>query len=346
MRKLTRKVADEGDFELLNGQVVLPRKFILDNGYLREEDAAFVGGSLIEGTGNLYSDVDVHIITRELLLERDIDLKRHYRVLSPDRTMLRGDTPSLEVFLIHTVVPGTHIKVDIEYRTWREIELLVDQVRDTFEYAARSLMLLTKYISARDMAFIHRLFNSQALVGNISLDQLRGKIGLTRFEYLMYRWKASDFSVLLDMLGAWVDKDWIRCADMARENMVTQFQAYSHLCGNTNYHRKWIISYAWRTRIEPELIDCYLRLLSAGFGNDPEAHRTYILATLDFVDNLFDASQHRLAIRRECPSGEAARAMIDEHVREESGEYSEMEVTYRKKAYGARGLATREWFSL
>jgi hypothetical protein len=345
MRELIERAAEGEDLQLLKGQVILPRRFVLDNAYLRKDDAAFVGGSLVEGTGNRYSDVDVHVITADLRRDCEIDPGRHYRVLSPDRSILNGLTSDQEVFLIHTVIPGTHIKVDIEYRTWREVEGMASAVRDTFDYAVRSLVLLTKYMSVRDMAFIHRLYHSAPLAGVRPLGELRDSIGRHRFEYLMYRWKASDFSVLLDILGAWEDGDLVRCLDLARENMVTQFQAYSHLCGSTNYHRKWIITYASRSGVAKALLERYLALLTRGCADAVESQRAYVLDTLDFVDDIFDASQERLALRPEYPSGHEACAAIDESMRNEAGDYSEMEIAYRKKAYGVRGTATRNWFT-
>ncbi len=333
-------------FELLGGTLQLPRSFVLQNAYLRDGDGAFVGGSLIEGTGNRFSDVDVHVVTERLRLESEIDMRRHYRVLSPDRSILAGDSPQAPVFLIHTVVPQTHVKVDIEYRTTADVDALADGVDQVFAYAVRSLMLLTKYMAARDMAFIHRLFRSQDLCGSPALDGLRTRIGMRRFQYLLYRWKASDFSVLLDILGAWEEGDLLRCADMARENMVTQFHAYTHLCGSTNYHRKWIIKYACRCGVEEALLARYLHLLGAECGGEPQRSADYILAVLDFVDELFAAGAQRLqADYPEVSSGPDACAAIDALARSQQEEYSQMEVDYRKKAYGAAGRATRSWFA-
>ncbi|MBS0159856.1 MAG: hypothetical protein JSS26_14860 [Nitrospira sp.] len=331
-------------FALLGGRVILPRKLIFDNAYLRETDSAFVGGSLIEGIGNAYSDVDVHVITDELLRESQIEPQRHYRVLSSERSLLKGSDPDATVFLIHTVIPGTHIKVDIEYRARSEIEQLALLVNDTFEYAVHSLVLLTKYMSARDMAFIHRLFNSHSLCGESTLEYLRERIGLARFRYLMYRWKASDFSVLLDILGAWDDRDWIRCADLARENMVTQFQSYTHLCGNTSYHRKWIIRYAQIVSVDQRLYERYLFLLTTSCGTSQSELQNYILSTIDFVDDLFEAGHQVLRQEPIYPSGASACEAIDEYFRSEAEAYSEMEVAYRKKAYGVRETPTRKWF--
>lgn len=344
MNVMLNNRADTGHYPLLGGRINLPRQFIVDNAYLRDDDAAFVGGSLIEGIGNSYSDVDVHVVTESLLLEQDIDPTLHYRVLSPDRTILTGRTPQAEVFLIHTVVPGSDVKVDIEYRTLNDVERLAKTVRETFDYATRSLVLLTKYLPARDMAFIHRLFHSQTLAGESVLARLRDEIGEARFRYLMYRWKASDYSVLLDILGAWEDGDWIRCVDMARENMVTQFQAFTHLMGNTNYHRKWILSYARRLSCDLPLLDRYISLLTAGSGSTADEQRAFILATIDFVDELFNASSVLLQGNASYPCGTSACAAIDRYVHSEAADYSEREVAYRKKAYGVRGVPTREWF--
>ncbi|MFD0707433.1 hypothetical protein [Photorhabdus akhurstii] len=338
-------VVENENVEILNGELTFPLKFIFENAYLKNSDAAFLGGSLIEGTGNRYSDIDVHVVTETLLREKEIEPKRHYRVLSSSRSILTGKTPEDDVFLIHTVIPGSHVKVDIEYRTIQEIERLASVVQETFDYAVRSLVLLTKYMDNRNMAFIHRLFNSIELCGVDRLDGLRQQIGKHRFEYLMYRWKASDFSVLLDLLGAWESKDWIRCADMARENMVTQFQAYTHLCGNTHYHRKWIMTYAKRYIEYSPLFQRFLTLIMASCGTTPESQKAYILATIDFVDDVFEASHEILRIERSFPSGNAACALIDEYFRSEADAYSEMEIEYRKKAYGIMGKPTRAWFN-
>ena len=158
---------------LLGGEVHLPLSFVLDQAYLRQGDAAFMGGSLIEGTGNRYSDIDVHVVTPALRIEREIDLRSHYRVLSRDRSILRGTTPESDVFLIHTVIPGTAVKVDIEYRTADEIERLIAEVRNIFDYARKALVLLTKTMPVRDMAFIHRLYNSTDIFGAGRLATLR-----------------------------------------------------------------------------------------------------------------------------------------------------------------------------
>jgi hypothetical protein len=332
------------NMSLLGGKVILKRDFIVENAYLQANDAAFAGGSLIEGIGNVNSDVDVYVITDRLRREREIDARRHFRAFDTERSILTGASPDAEVFLVHTVIPGERIKVDIEYRTWAEIHAMADLVRETFAHACESLISLTTSMDRRELAFIHRLYNSKTLVGNTALERLRDRIGIMRFKYVMYRWKASDYSVLLDMQGAWEDRDWIRCADMARENMVTQFHAYTHLCGNTSYNRKWIITYAKRLNVDQPLYNRYISLLTTSAGRSENELRAYILATIDFVDDIFTACS-RIIREEPCyPSGPAALSAIDEYFCSEAGDYSENEIAYCKKAYGVHATSTRTWF--
>lgn len=337
-------LTEQDSLHLLDGSVKLPVQFILDNAYLSEGDAAFVGGSLIEGLGNRHSDVDVHVLVRETLTASMIRTQSHYRILSRDRALVDGELPDQDVFLIHTVIPGTHIKIDIEYRTFAEVEKLVATVGEIFAYATRSLILLTKTLPVREMAFLHRIFNCADIKNTVYLNELRERIGVNRFLYIMYRWKASDFSVLLDILGAWEENELIRCADLARENMVKQFHAYCHLCGNTNYHRKWIIPYARKLNVGKEISNKFEALLLTGSFATENELKEFILQTLDFCDVLFRIGVPLIETQEEYPSGEAAIRLLDTHVKEEAGEYSEMEVVYRKKAYGINGLPTREWF--
>lgn len=333
------------NFSLLKGDVTLERDFLLSNTYLKAGDSAFVGGSLIEGIGNRYSDVDVHVICESLLREREIDVLRHYRVLSPDRTILTGAQPDANVFLIHTLIPGTSIKVDVEYRTESDVEQLADTIGGVYDYALQSPILLTKYLPVRELAFVHRLFAAKDIFGTSSLDALREKIGLHRFLYLMYRWKASDYAVLIDLLGAWENDELDRCVDLARENAVTQFHAYTHLLGNSNYHRKWILPYAKRHGVSEAIMERFVSLLLGRMLNDDAEKRGYVLESLDFVDAIFEATSTVFRTVPHYPSGASACARLDGYLRNSEGEYSEMEVAYRKKAYGEAVVPTRSWFA-
>ncbi len=334
----------EGDFRLLNGAVVLERGFILDNAYLAPGDAAIVAGSLIEGIGNVNSDVDVYVLTDRRRRAGEIAYRQHFRAFGPNMALLTGQDPDAEVFLLHTVIPGEKIKVDIEYRTWAELDDLVARVDGLFQVARGSIISLLTSLDRRSLALVHRLHNSRTIRDTPALTRLGDRLSKAKFTYLLYRWKGSDYSVLLDMQGAWDDGDLIRCADMARENMVTQFHAYTHLCGNTSYNRKWIITYAKRLNVEGDLLEQYLDLLTCEIGRTDARLRAYILATLDLVDEIFAACSRRLEAQPLYPSGPAALAALEQFKDAAAGDYSETEIAYCKKAYGVPGNPTRHWF--
>lgn len=336
---------DPGDkISLLGGKVLLDRDFVVANAYLRSDDAIIVGGSLLEGVGNFNSDVDAYVLTDRLRRRNEIRLDSHFRVFGPDRSILGPSDEKSEVFLVHTMIPGERIKLDIEYRTWAELSEIADQVEGLFEHARKSLISLTTLIERRTLAFIHRLHNSKVLRASTKLADLRERLSLEKLRYLLYRWKIADFSVLLDMQGAWNEGDFIRCADMARENMVTQFHAYTHLCGNSSYNRKWIIPYANRLNLDGTLLDEYLMLLTAGMGRSDDELREFIWSTLDFVDRVLLACSERLYHESLYPSGADALSAIDSFFRSEAGDYSEIEIAYCKKPYGESPLPTRAWF--
>lgn len=331
-------------FSLLNGRVHLEKDFILENAYLAPNDALIVGGSLIEGIGNINSDVDVYVLTDRLRTAKDIDLGQHFRAFDRDRKILDQDRPDQEVYLIHTVIPGTRIKVDIEYRTWADVHALSDHVINMFETATRSLISLTTSMNRRDLSFIHRLHNSTVLLRNPTLTSLQRRLDPSLIQYLLYRWKVSNYSVLLDMIGAWDDADWVRCADMARENMVSQFHAHTHLLGNTNNSRKWVITYARQYGVSQPLLNRYLDLLTAESGRASWTAKSFIHATLDFVDKLYQANAQYIGSNPSYPSGQLALSSIDTFFRSQDGDYSEDEITYCKKAYGIAAQPTKAWF--
>lgn len=318
---------------------------ILKEAYLKPGDAAFVGGSLVEGVGNRYSDIDVHVLVDRPLLSQEISIGSHYRVLSPSRSILRDGDIGQEVFLIHTLVPGTQIKVDVEYRTYSDFDRLADRVLAIFDYAATSPMLLTKDIDHREKAFLNRLFNSVDLANESRLQELRNKISKERLTYLLYRWNASDFSKLIDLVGAFENSEFDRACDLARERLITEFQAYLHLCGCTNFNRKWLLTYSSRTPVNADLSARFKRqFLVDGYDlvNRPEE---FIRDTVVLVDDVMLGSADILCSCPLYPGRDRVLGLIDGALGATDDAYALAEAEYRKKAYGVPGRPTWELFA-
>jgi hypothetical protein len=324
----------------------LGKDVLLEHTYPRSGDVTFVSGTLIEGIGNEFSDLDIYVLTEELRRADDIEITRHHRVLTPERDIVRSGKDEGLVYLIHTLLPGSDIKTDVEFRTHAQIALLFQRLDQIYKYAASNLVLLTKTIESRDKKFIHRLLTGRPISGGDSFLQLRERLRVQEYCYVAYRWVASDFSVVLDILGAWRQGEWIRCADMAREYALQNLQGYLHLRGLTNAScRKWLPVYLDQYGDVPSSLLADIKRIYVPGAKTSAELSLYVEHALDFVDHLFEISLPYLAQNSAAPSGNEALNLLKEDRRHAnlSSRYAELEYEYRAKAYGGRSAPTRSY---
>ncbi len=307
---------------------------------------AFASGSLVEGIGNPFSDVDVYVVREELPRSDALDLSGNFRVIGKDRSILREDAVGEPVYLIHRLIPGSYVKIDIEFRTFAEVTAVVGTIDELFAYATHNLVLLTRYMNYREEDLIHRILGGVPIANEAAFSQLRSAISAERYAYLCYRWNASDFSVLIDLLGAWRVGEWDRARDLARENLIQQMSAFLHLNGLTNKRRKWLLRYlSLIEATHPALTATFRDLIFFRLPSGAQECRAYVVATLDLVDEIFRASSAVLEKTPAYPSGAAAirQLELETSLRSDQPELAEMEFRYRTRAYGALLPPTRKY---
>ncbi len=325
--------------------LILPLNDVLDQSYIKDGDIIFVSGTLVEGQGNSCSDLDIYVLTDRLREVRDITVKNHHRVLTDARDIvLNGCEDSKPVRLIHTTIPGCAVKIDIEYKTFGEVELLFDEVKDIYDYAVENLILLTKRISEREESFLHRLQNSICIWGEAAYSGLISSAPSKQYQYVAYRWAASDFSILLDIAGAVSFHDWLRAVDLSRENLITQTSGFLRAKGIVNLRRKWVVHYA-QGHLPPSLWEEFQSLyLLQGVNNSLSSYQIYVRRALNFVDCIFEFSLQYIEENQYFPSGVSAISSLEAKQQTEGGDlYSRLELEYRKKAYGVALRATTEF---
>jgi hypothetical protein len=321
-------------------------QFILRNCYAKDGDIVVVAGTLVEGIGNYRSDIDVYVIAEDYPRSSTIDLSQHHRVLSTERDIVRSGMTDRDVLLIHTVVPGTSVKVDVEFKRISDLKDLFAKIKEVFNYASKNLILLTKRLNERDEILVHRLLNCIPLQGETQLKRLLTGISRDEYLYIAYRWVASDFAILLDLAGAWEANELDRAVEFARENVIVQTSGYLRLRGITNLRRKWLMTYLEQLPDSRELLEEFRRLMYLRGTEDEDGKRSYVLNSLDYVDELYVASLPWLARLPGVPSGQQGIAILSRD-REENGgrnDYSDWEYEYRAKAYGAASPRTRSHF--
>jgi hypothetical protein len=329
--------------ELLGGELRLSHELILSCVYPRAGDVVVAAGSLIEGVGNRFSDVDVYVFTEQLRLGREISLEAHHRVVDVNKEIMRQGMGEREVLVIHTVVPGRGTKIDVEFRSLDVVDDLAAWMRELFSYAAANLVLFTKPMDSRRTTLVHRMFNAIPVLNAAGHKALLEKLDHRKLRYLLYRTRASDFSVLLDLIGAWDAAESVRAADIARRNLITQTQAYLNLCGWTFTREKWTYSYLQRQ--DPGLAGAFESLIMmAGCGTD-SGRRQYVLETLDFVDEIFARCAALLEGCEIYPSGRRALELLERDGNDNNAhtDYANCEYAYRAKVYGRPGTPTREY---
>ena len=320
------------------------------------EDSVFACGSLVEGIGNGYSDIDIYVITKLAVVgERALALRGSWRSISSSRKILsstensRYDDP---IFLVHVPLKEMPTKVDIEYRTRSEVAVVRAAIGSIYEYAVNNLELLTVSMDLRDRMIVHRL--SCGINISSPLDVSFCRSDLEKFTYLLYRWVASDFSVLIDCLGAWQAGEMSRSALIIRDKMAQEMMGLMNLAGLTTQHVKWLLSY-----LTPDSKFCSLSsntdikklaptfiALYAEVDWSSKAYATYVLECADHIDRIYDAVTIRLAMSP-FPSGEEARHALRKSIRiSKETEYAGLELEHRLLPYGERSRPLREMFSM
>jgi hypothetical protein len=330
-------------------ELPLPLDSILANAYVSAGDAVFAAGSLIEGIGNAFSDLDVYVVTTQRPSAASIDYRRHYRVISTAREILRGPVEGTSVCLIHTVFADSPAKLDVEFVTTADATILFERVRRLYDYAAKNLVLMTARLVSREELFVHRLFHCRPLIRESAICALRAQLNLDQYCYLAYRWVASDFSVLLDVIGAWQKGEWPRAVDIARGAVVRESLGLLHLLRCTRIGYKWVPVYMNRcARLPPEFKAEFAYLFCPDQLAGQRRKREYVVRALDYLDTIFMLSRELLEENPAAPSGEAAlRLLRDDHnYADHSSRYAKLEYAYRAKVYGIDGLPSRAYLDV
>lgn len=346
---LARSSESDQQYRFLNGRVVVSRQFILENCYAKASDVCVLTSSIVEGMGNRYSDLDVYVICQERPRVKEIEIEKHHRVLLDDRRIVAADSRSSigdeeEVFLIHTALPGSEVKVDVEFRTWEEVDGIRSEFEEIFRYAVQNLELLTRVLTDREASFLHRLGRGVPIYNAQAFERLRSQIDPSKLAYLCYRWIASDFSVLLDLAGAYHNGEFDRCVDLCRGNVLREMQAFLHLHGVTNPDPKWMLFYLHRVLeedgdLKKRFFDFYYLLETGSETLD----RRYCRRSLEFVDELHMRSRPLLNANPLVPSGAQAVKILARRYAGEGREdrFATLERMYRSRVYEEPGFSSR-----
>ena len=138
--------------ELLDEELLLDSADLLARSGVRPEDVAVLSGTLLEGFGNRYSDLDLYVIGHELPLKGPE---------VPAMLVVREDG---RIRRVNESLEGTaRVILDIQYYTFRELSTLARSLTALYSEARQSTQIFRKTLHHDDEDLIHKLLTGTVL---------------------------------------------------------------------------------------------------------------------------------------------------------------------------------------
>ena len=216
--------------ELLGGRIVVDPYELLGRSRATDQDVAILSGTLLEGFGNFYSDLDLYVIGEEL----------------PDKG---PETPAMLVIredgcvrrINETLQDPAHILLDVQYYTFRELDTLARSLRALYQESRQSTQIYRKTLHHEDEDLIHKLLTGTVLQDGTGEFDARRTFDPGMFCFLKYRNEVGGYAEFRDLVGSWSAGDLDTCVYNIRGYLISQVSGMMYLAGSTNPRPKWFV---------------------------------------------------------------------------------------------------------
>jgi hypothetical protein len=284
---------------------------------LRTGDVAYLTSSIAEGIGTPTSDYDIHVLTDALPPVSRFDRSRYYWVdCTPTSSAAAVSGLSSEGEYVKWSVwyiDGDQHQVQSEYYLFQDVEEGIRLVDDFFARAVNSTVLTSYSFPEYTARLLHCLLVGVPLFGDTRYREVAERVDALKLRFLLYRSACVGFPLVKDIIGHWQAQNWDTAAMISRDYLISETLGLSHLLGNTNSRRKWLIEYLRKHvgEADSHLVGGFLALLGAPIGTGEEKKR-FILDVFDFVDLLNATGREILISERGLPDPEHFLDLIRE----------------------------------
>ena len=217
-------------FELLGGRVVVESSELLAHSRARAEDVVILSGTLLEGFGNLYSDLDLYVIGEELPTKGPNQ---------PEFLVVREDGRVRRIN--ETLVGAADLLLDVQFYTFRELDTLGRSLSALYEEARHSTRTFRRMLHHDDEDLIHKLLTGRLLQGDADRFRIRETFDPGVFCFLKYRNEVGGYQEFRDLVGSWSAGDLDTCLYNTRGYLISQVSGMMYLTGSTNPRAKWFL---------------------------------------------------------------------------------------------------------
>lgn len=335
--KLSVSSISDSEISILNGEVSLSKKYLLERVSLKSTSILIVSGSLIEGIGTIHSDIDCIVMCEDRPTANDLESSDHALVTDIDYRYITGEQG---VHNTTDFLGDTSIHIDADYITYGELDAIILKIEKSYRQVANDQRFLYEpVLSNTENNVIHRFLIGHALANEQAFCQLKSSIPVEKHIYLAHREKLPVFYAFQDVQGCWQSGNlWMGC-EIVRDMMLKTTMSFTYLAGTTNKHYKWVYSNMFRVKGFHEIKGRFFSLSRQGSTTEKEC-RQYIVSTLDYMDLVFLAMEELLTKSTIYPSAQKSLRALNEEFSQRKHTHhkiSRCEYFFRKKYFAAKG---------
>jgi hypothetical protein len=266
--------------ELLGGLITVDSQQLVKRSRANDRHVVILSGTLLEGIGNSYSDLDLYVIGEQLPTKAPGE---------PVSLVVREDGRVRRINERLNESDGTLL--DVQHYTFRELDTLARSLHTLYMESRQSSRRFRKSLHHEDEDLIHKLLTGVVLQDGPTVFDPRKTFDSSMFCFLKYRNEAGGYAEFRDLVGSWTSEDLDSCLFNVRGYLIAQVSAMMFLAGGSNPRPKWFIrKLASMGQEYSELRD---RIMAWMYGayNSPAQKRTAIEEACDLIDSAF--SHHR-----------------------------------------------------
>lgn len=288
---MSRAIFTNDGIQILDGSVTIPVEYLLNKSYLAEDDIVLVSGTLIEGMGNIHSDLDIYVICNKRPDINDHDIGEHVAITNKADELITPQTGG-QIFSTYDYFGDDGLHIDIKYITKDEIRTIFDDIHREFHARTEETnifyVMYDSYLSYEALKLIHRLGVGMALVGEAEWLSMLEDFPNKEFRFNLFHQFIIDYFIFKDIQGAYISGNLELAVQISRNVLHSQILGLTFLCGNTNSTEKWIFHYV-REFLDDEygLARDFIKLWFQG-AEDDSSKQDYVRTAIGLIDRIFD----------------------------------------------------------
>ncbi|WP_439867552.1 hypothetical protein ACTABT_15630 [Pseudomonas syringae] len=329
------------EISVIGKNISIPVNVILDLIYYDDGDLVFLSGSLIEGIGNVLSDLDVYVIKKRELPFSSAMQDAHDAV----RLFSNEDASSGKSIATYDYVTEYVLNVEVEYWTFADVSRLLSEVNR--KSSASSFFGLSPNLelpSFKASRLVHNIVTATPLTGHEKLADLVNSFHLPSYCFMRFNSLAGSYEDFKDLAGVFISGDYLRAYDLAREFVTVQMHALTHLHLNTNFRRKWLLTYLQKLPRDYDLL--VARYTHLVYESVPTSSlRSKFLELVSFLGKIFSAFGSTLNSSPAFSSVIELLSFSEDINRVTKNEETQRVIDFRKLVVGNEGFDSRKWLA-